>query len=100
MSRIKKEHIIDYIKFLYACKYRRSAPQELITRWSQVPNNRIDLELKKLYKHWALTESEIESMESEFLIEVDRKDTPIDLVVMVIFSCVILAILLLLIIVT
>jgi hypothetical protein len=67
MSRIKKEHIVDYIKFLHEYRYNIPAPDSLILKWNEIENDNITFELDKLYSSWNLNGQDILDLEISFL---------------------------------
>lgn len=64
---INKSNIAEYIYFLYQERKNETPPITLITLWNNLENEKIDIELNNLYKHWKLDSEKILAYENSFI---------------------------------
>jgi hypothetical protein len=59
--------IRGYINFLYLQRNGTNAPQELLNKWSALPNDGIAGQLQNLYSSWQLSAQDAQQYEAQFL---------------------------------
>ncbi|OJU75942.1 MAG: hypothetical protein BGO09_14065 [Bacteroidetes bacterium 47-18] len=64
---INKQHIAQYIAFLFQQKNGQQAPQEIIDSWQQIEESAIQEHLQGLYNHWQMSPQESQRLEQAFL---------------------------------
>jgi hypothetical protein len=65
---ITQQNIIAFIKHLYALKHNAAAPENLLQKWSAVPNNDIANQLQLLFTHWGFSQQQQDSITQSFLL--------------------------------
>jgi hypothetical protein len=59
--------IRGYINFLYLQRNGTNAPQELLNKWSALPNDAIATQLQNLYASWQLSAQDAHQYETQFM---------------------------------
>lgn len=58
---IAKEHIVEFIAYLYKRRYNENAPAQLLQKWSALNETEIDDNLKQLFASWQYTPAMIDN---------------------------------------
>lgn len=64
---IRKEHITQYISYLYQLRKGEAVPDNVLKSWQDLSESEIQIHLKQMYAQWQLNEHEIKNYEYAFL---------------------------------